>query len=169
MDDIYPMLNKIRAGGRLSTEDRQILPGFLDEMHIPLELGAAPEGFRLATGKQARGATGRVALQCYFLLLGRKFMGANFTQNDKRMEFFNLHLGFHIMRGHFMGKYAPGMYCCATCTLSVFPLYCNRALFGFDNKRMEQNVIDAIETGKPPFTTKYDQKYAQWALGFRTG
>jgi len=125
-----------------------------------------PPDFRLASRELAKGATGRVALHAYFLLLGRLALGKDYTRLDERMAYWNMTLGYDIMLGHFKNQTEKGLYCCSTCTLSVLPLYCTHAFSAFDCKTLKNNVIDAISNREWRFTGNYSKKYAQWAMQF---
>ena len=122
-------------------------PALLDEMHGLLTSARNPPGFRLATGELAKGATGRSALTAYMLLLGRLAMGARYTRRDPRLSDLNYRLAFNIMHSNFGGWTEKGLYCCATCTLSMLPLYCTHAFEVFDCDLLRDNVVRAVRGG----------------------
>jgi hypothetical protein len=166
MERLHELLEAVSTGSRLSRSDKEAVPELLDRMYPLLESGRSPPGFRLASGEVARGATGRIALNAYLLLLARKAFGRDYTRSDRRLHYWNMHLGFHIMRSHFGGWSEKGIYCCATCTLSVFPLYCTRAFGAFDCDLLKQNVLAALTDRTGPFSRKFSPRYAEWAMRF---
>ena len=167
MDQIYESLEKLASGMRLSSADKAALPRSFERMHELLEARGNPPGFRLASGEVAKGATGRIALNAYLLLLARAAYGRDYGRQDKRLRYWELYLGFHIMRSHFGGwSKVRGIYCCATCTLSVLPLYCRNVFGAFDCAQLKTNVLEALDHGAPPFTTKYSRRYEAWARRF---
>ncbi len=166
MDLLYELLAKASDGRSFSPSDKQATAATLDRMYPLLEARRNPPGFRLATGSLATGATGRVALNAYFLLLGRKALGVDYTKRDPRMAYWSTQLAFHIVLGNFNGRFEKGLYCCSTCTLSVLPLYCVGAFDMFDCGALKENVVDALAHGRPPFARPYNRRYADWALKF---
>lgn len=167
MQELYALLNKAAATRRFSPEDKRTATALFEPMHALLETRRSPPGFRLASGEQARGATGRTALNAYFLLLGRLALGPHYARLDARMGYWSMHLGFHIMRSHFVGRSEKGLYCCATCTLSVLPLYGTHALAAFDCDRLKANVLKAVAQRQDAFACKsYSKAYERWALRF---
>ncbi len=152
MELMYHLLK--RANRPLSKEDKQIAKTILDEID-PI-LGTTPGDFRLVTGQKATGATGRIALNAYFLLLGRKIYGQRYERMDKRLAYWKMHLGYWIMNGYFTGRTNKGIYCCSTCTLSVLPLYGVNVFHEWDCKELADNVISAIEEGQRPFDINYN-------------
>jgi hypothetical protein len=167
MDELYGYLNTLAAGKRLSPADKAAVPPLLDAMYALLEARRNPPGFRLASGEVAKGATGRIALNAYFLLLGRAAYGKDYARKDERFQYWQLYLGFYIMHGHFLGKVkTQGLYCCATCTLSMLPLYCMKVFPAFDNDQLKANVLKTLKQGSWPFGTKYSRKYEAWVRQF---
>jgi hypothetical protein len=78
-----------------------------------------------------------------------------------------MYLGYNIMRSHFGGWSEKGIYCCATCTLSVLPLYRTGAFEAFDRGLLRQNVLKAMADRTGPFAAKsVSPRYAEWAMRF---
>ena len=105
-------------------------------------------------------------MNAYFLLLGRLALGKTYARRDKRMAYWKMYLGFTIMRSNFCGSAEKGIYCCATCTLSMLPLYCVGAFDEFDCDLLKGNVVTALSERRRPFTTSFSGKYADWAMRF---
>lgn len=166
MEQLYCLLDKAASGKRFSRGDKDMALSLFGEMHALLESRRNPSYFLLASGERAKGATGRIALNAYFLLLGRLALGRNYARTDERMGYWNMYLGFQIMRSNFGGRSEKGLYCCATCTLSVFPLYCTHAFDSFDCDLLKANVLEALSKGTGRFACKYSKKYEQWAIRF---
>ena len=166
MEQLHGLLNELSKRSRLSRSEKQAVAEWCEEVYPALDSGRNPEGFRLASGELARGATGRIALNAYLLLLARKAFGRDYTKRDRRLAYWNMYLGFHIMRSHFGGWSEKGIYCCATCTLSVLPLYCTHAFGAFDCELLKRNVLKALSERTGPFSHKFSPKYAQWAMSF---
>ncbi len=124
MDEMYRLLDKAASGQRFNTEDKESAIELFDVMRNLLESHQNPKDFKLGSGQIATGATGRIALNAYYQLLGRFTYGKKFTRINKSLAYWNMYLGYNIMRGYFDGRREKGFYCCSTCTLSVFPLYC---------------------------------------------
>jgi hypothetical protein len=168
MKELYQYLDRVSRGDRLSQEGKRRLPDLFEQIYSLLDSRSFPKDFRLASGAIARGATGRIALNAYLLLLARKAFGKDYvyTQRDKRLNYWALYLEFHIMRNHFGGWGEKGIYCCPTCTLSVFPLYCVDAFRWFDCDLLKQNVLKSYRSRSSVFARQFSQSYADWAMRF---
>lgn len=166
MERMYYLLHKAATGKRLNKQDKSDASELFTKMHKILVTRKNPPGFLLASGQKATGATGRIALNAYFLLLGRLALGKQYVKKDKRMRYWNMFLGFHIMRSYFGGWTQKGIYCCSTCTLSVFPLYCTDVFDYFSSEECKNNVVKAYTEKLPPFTGNFKKKYAAWSMRF---
>jgi hypothetical protein len=166
MDELYQYLHTFSQGCRLSQQDKQHLPGLFEQIYSVLDTRPFPDKVKLATGITAKGATGRIALNAYLLLLARKAYGLEFMKQDKRLEARSQQLAFNIMRSNFTHGDPKGIYCCPTCTLSVFPLYCTHAFPWFDCDLCKHNVLGAYENRTSVFTRTFNQGYADWAMSF---
>ena len=166
MKDLYGLLDLAASGRRFSRSDKDLAIPLFEEMYQLLETGKNPSGFKLASGELAKGATGRIALNAYFLLLGRKVFGVRYTRHDNRFFYWHMFLAYHIMRSNFGGWSEKGIYCCSTCTLSVFPLYCTQAFTDLDCELMKNNVLDHYHNRKGKFQGHFSRKYAEWAMRF---
>lgn len=166
MEEMYRLLDKAARRQRFNAEDKEIALE-LFEMIVPLlESRRNPEDFKLGSGQIATGATGRIALNAYYQLLGRFTYGKKFTRIDENLAYWNMYLGYNIMRGYFDGRREKGFYCCSTCTLSVFPLYCTDALPDFDCALLKQNILEGIINRTGTFSRNFNQKYADWVMQF---
>ncbi|MCF7920607.1 MAG: hypothetical protein K9N06_11905 [Candidatus Cloacimonetes bacterium] len=168
MEMMYDLLNKAAAGKRFNRDDKDIALSLFDDMYSILESRRNPPDFKLASGQKATGATGRIALNAYFLLLGRFTYGKKYTRMDSRLKYWNMNLGYRIMRGYFNGWDIKGFYCCTTCTLSMLPLYCTDAFEDFDCQALKQNVLKELDSETGYFSKNYNKKYADWVLQFVT-
>jgi hypothetical protein len=166
MEGLQGLLETAAGRRRFGRGDKELASSLFGEMHSLLESGKNPPGFRLATGELAKGATGRTALKSYFLLLGRLTLGRDYARMDRRMGYWNMNLGFYIMRSSFHAGHVKGFYCCPTCTISVLPLYCLRAFDAFDCDELRDNVVRMMENGEGRFQARYSRRYADWALRF---
>jgi len=166
MDELYRYLDRLSQGRRLSLEDRRALPDLFDRGFTLLESSSFPKNFKLASGIIARGATGKTALNAYLLLLARKAYGTDYMKQDTRMHNHAQYLALHIMRANFTHGTPKGIYCCPTCTLSVFPLYCIHAFKWFDCDLLKKNVLEAYENHTSVFSRKFNEGYGDWAMRF---
>jgi hypothetical protein len=166
MDQIYSLLDIAASKHRFSPAEKEAAAECFEEMYALLETHHNPPGFRLATGEIAKGATGRTALNAYFLLLGRLALGKDYARHDKRFTYWNMRLEYGIMRSNFIGQAERGLYCCPTCTLSVFPLYCISAFDRFDSDLLKQNVVEAYTKKAWRFGSNYSKTYADWVMQF---
>ena len=166
MEKLHELLDVAASRSRFTADEKTAAISLLDDMYRMLETYKNPPGFKLASGDLATGATGRVALNSYFLLLGRLALGRDYSHHDDRFLYWKMRLGYAIMRGHFTGRAEKGIYCCPTCTLSVFPLYCLDAFDDLDCKLLKDNVFAAYTSKVHPFNSQFKQKYADWALSF---
>jgi hypothetical protein len=166
MEQLYPLLQSAASKHRLSRTEKETALSLFDEMQTLMETSKNPPGFRLASGEIAKGATGRIALNAYFQLLGRMTLGPDYAWQDKRFTLSHFNLGFAIMNGYFNNGGIKGLYCCPTCTLSVLPLYCMKAYKSFDNDLLIRNVVETVRNRSSRFGGKFSQKYAAWAMSF---
>ncbi|MDP8210729.1 MAG: hypothetical protein P9M05_07935 [Candidatus Stygibacter australis] len=166
MEEMYRLLNKAAGGQRFNAEDKEAAIELFDEILPMLESRQNPPDFKLGSGQIATGATGRIALNAYYQLLGRFTYGKKFTRLNGDLAYWNMYLGYCIMRGYFEGRREKGFYCCSTCTLSVFPLYCTDALPDFDCAQLKQNILEGIINRTGTFSRNFNQKYADWVLQF---
>jgi hypothetical protein len=166
MEELYNLLELAASGNRFTQKDKDLAFPLFDGMYELLESRKNPPGFKLASGEVAKGATGRIALNAYFLLLGRKVLGQRYAKIDKRFAYWNMYLGYHIMRSNFGGWTEKGIYCCSTCTLSVFPLYCIDAFPDLDCQLLKNNVLNYYLNKKGGFKRNNSRKYADWAMRF---
>lgn len=166
MEQLYSLLDSAASKKRLSQAEKETAVACFDELFILLETHRNPPGFRLASGEIAKGATGRTALNAYILLLGRLALGKDYARHDKRFASWNMRLSHGIMRSNFIGRAERGLYCCPTCTLSVFPLYCVRAFDRFDCELLKQNVLEAYAKKAWRFGSNYSKAYADWVMQF---
>ncbi len=166
MDDMYRLLDKAARGERFNADDKETAIELFEDMRILLESRQNPPDFKLASGQIAKGATGRIALNAYYLLLGRFTYGKKYTRLDADMAYWNRYLGYGIMRGYFNGNQIKGFYCCSTCTLSVFPLYCTDALPDFDCALLKRNILEGLKDETGTFGRNHNRKYAEWVLHF---
>lgn len=166
MDQLYNLLEVAASRHQFSRTEKQTASSLFDEILTMLEIYRNPPGFRLASGELAKGATGRIALNAYFQLLGRLTLGPDYAWQDKRFTLRHLELQCAIMNSHFTHGEEKGFYCCPTCTLSVLPLYGVRAFRSLNCDELEQNVVSAVLERKGRFAANFSQKYAQWAFRF---
>ncbi len=166
MDQLYEYLNRFSQGGRLPREDKRQLPKLFDQGFALLDSPSFPKDFKLASGIIARGATGSIALNAYLLLLARKAYGKDYMKQDSRLGHWAQYLALHIMRANFTHGAMKGIYCCPTCTLSVFPLYCTHAFKWFDCELLKKNTLIAYENHTSVFSRQFNQGYADWAMRF---
>jgi hypothetical protein len=166
MDQLYALLEVAASRHPFSRTEKQTAGILFDEMVAVLEAYKNPPGFRLASGELARGATGRIALNAYFQLLGRLSLGPDYAWQDRRFTLRHLELQCAIMNSHFTHGAEKGFYCCPTCTLSVLPLYCVGAFRGLDCDELKNNVVSAVRERKGRMAANFSQKYARWAFRF---
>ncbi|MDP8267197.1 MAG: hypothetical protein P9L97_00590, partial [Candidatus Tenebribacter davisii] len=101
MEEMYRLLNKAAAGKRFNAEDKESAIELFDVILPLLESRKNPPDFKLGSGQIATGATGRIALNAYYQLLGRFTYGKKFTRLNRDLAYWNMYLGYNIMRGYF--------------------------------------------------------------------
>jgi hypothetical protein len=166
MDQLYDLLDAAAEKRRFSRDQKAAAVALFDPICDILDTRQSPPGFLLASRERARGATGRIALNAYLLVLGRLARGKDYDRDDQRMEYWKTHLGYSIVQSNFLGYSEKGEYCCATCTLSMLPLYCVGAFERWDNALLKHNVVSALNEGRKPFNVTYSRRYADWVMKF---
>lgn len=168
MSNLSSFLQELPSRRSLTTTQRSEAESLLQSL-LPLALAPKnPPGFRLATGELASGATGRVAARAYTILIGRKLYGTGYWRQHEPLHRVAQDLALSIAVGSFTHENPKGLYCCSTCTLSVFPLYCTNAFAWFDCKQLKSNVLDHLVARTHYFSGQYKQRYANWATSFGT-
>ena len=167
MEQLQEYLDIAATRRRFTREEKAGVPALLDEMYRVLQTRQSPPGFRLGSGEVAKGATGRIALNAYFLLIGRIAYGKDYARKDPRMHAWCRELAFNVMNSYFGGWTEKGMYCCGTCSLSMLPLYCVGAFEFFDCEELKNNVIRALKEKRGAFARpSLSRKYAEWVMRF---
>lgn len=153
-----------RTPKRLSTSDAAFV-----RTRIPKDMAAYPKWERPKkiehpAGFSVSGAPVGTFLRSALLLAGRKALG-NRYDGSPFYEQVERDVSFGIMRSHFHSGYPKGAFCCAQCTLAIYPLLEAGALRYFDNKALARNVRRLIDEGGWRFARAPNEKMLHWSLG----
>jgi len=164
LDQLWQLADRARAGGRFSPVDtefvRSTLPGELRDFSN-LDL---PKRIRHPAGFSVSGASVGTFLRSAILLAGQRGLGKRYDG----MEFYERverDVAFRIMRSHFHNGYPKGTYCCAQCTLALFPLLESGAIRYFNCRELSQSVRALIEEKRWRFAGSVNPKMIRWSLG----
>jgi hypothetical protein len=163
-DQLWMAGEKARRRDRFMPNERhfivEIVPRDLSEfpkITIPTR-ATHPAGFSLS------GAPVRTFLKSVLVLSAHRALGPRF---DRRSEFYNrvaADLAFGIMRSHFHHGHPKGTYCCAQCTLAVYPVLRAGALPWFDCQTLANTVRGLIERKRWRFSNSTNPRMVAWAL-----
>jgi hypothetical protein len=120
---------------------------------------------RHPAGFSVSGAPVRTLTQCVLVLSAQRVLGPSY---DARSEFYQrvaADLAFGIMRSHFHHGYPKGVYCCAQCTLAVYPVLKAQALRWFDCQSLAKDVRQLVEKREWRFSGSANAGMIAWALG----
>lgn len=129
-----------------------------------IDAKTVPEAFELPTGEKITSGTRMTAVRCHCLLLARLAFGLSFHKASAVYEELSKDILFGVMREHFNKGELKGLFCCATCCLSLLPLYAHDAFRFTDCTVLYDNVIAAYERKALHFRSSYPPRYAEWAL-----
>jgi hypothetical protein len=163
-DQLWMIGEKARRRDRLVPAERH----FIVET-VPRELSEFP---RITTPTRAThpagfslsGAPVRTFLRSALVLSAHRVLGPRF---ERRSEFYHrvaADLAFGIMRSHFHHGHPKGTYCCAQCTLAVYPVLRAGALPWFDCQTLAKAVRQLIEGKRWRFSNSTNPRMVAWAL-----
>jgi hypothetical protein len=161
---LFTVADAARASRRLSADDTAFVT-----TNIPKDLAAYPKWKRPTkvshpAGFSVSGAPVGTFTRSALLLAGRKALGSRYG-GSPFYEQVEKDVSFGIMRSHFHNDYPKGAFCCAQCTLAIYPLLEAGALHYFDNKALARNVRRLIDEGSWRFARAPNARMLQWALG----
>lgn len=163
LDRLFELADRSRVGKRFTDADiafvSEAIPAALRDFpnhDVPAKIGH-PAGFATA------GAPVGTFLNAAALLCGQKVFGKRYTGSDffQRVE---KNMAFGVMRSHFHHGYPKGTYCCAQCTLAVYPVLASGGIKYFDAKALAGDVRRLIETGGWRFARLPSAAMVRWAL-----
>lgn len=163
-EKILEIGDRARWRARLPADDRL----FLRE-EIPREMAAFPSiiyppRMRHPGGFTISGAVVRTFVKAALVLGARRAFGRRF---DAEVEFYDrvardLTLGMAL--SHFRHGDPKGAYCCAHCTLAIYPVLQARALRLVDCGQLSEAVRGLIESRGWRFSRATSPKVIQWSL-----
>lgn len=167
------------------TLDLEKLRDYMDRAHLPKMVSVAekaelretlplfvssitpqsvPKSVKLPAGGSVTSGTRMTAVRSFSLLLARRAFGKTYYKVDPSFEALAREVLFGVMRHHYMHDAPKGLFCCATCSLSLLPLYAADSFRYIDCREAEANVREALETGTELFRSGYPKPYAEWSL-----
>lgn len=163
-DRLWQIGEQVRRRAPLTSDDCR----FIEET-APRELAAFPmvsypARVRHPAGFSLSGAPVRTLTRSVLLLSARRVLGPRY---EARSEFYRrvaADLAFGIMRSHFHHGHPKGAYCCAQCTLAVYPLLRARALHALDCGSLAKDVRRLIERREWRFQGSINAGMLAWAL-----
>ena len=167
-DRLWSIAEQARGRQRLTDEDAV----FVHET-LPQELAGyphldLPQRVRHPAGFSIAGAPVGTFLKSALLLSGQRVLGRRFGGHPfyVRVE---KDLAFSIMRANFHHGYPKGTFCCAQCTLAVYPVLEAHAIRYFDSRELAMSVRQLIETRQWRFENFSNTRMIHWSLGTSDG
>ena len=167
LEELSEWMTRLGAGEKLSPQVKQQVVRQLPTFISDIDPSRIPKRLKLPTGESLGDATRMTALKCHCLLLARKVHGSGFVKVASEYEGLAKDLLFWVMRHHFNTADPKGVFCCATCTLSLLPLYALGCFRWVDCNELKIAVLDAMTHRQSVFSRSYPKPYAQWATAFR--
>jgi hypothetical protein len=163
-DRLFAIADAARTNRELSAGD-----GTFVKTKVPKDLADYPRWRRPAriahpAGFSVSGAPVGTFIRSALLLAGRKALGNRYA-GAPFYEQVEKDVSFGIMRSYFHSGYPKGAFCCAQCTLAVYPLLETGALRYFDTKALAKNVRRMIDDRSWRFAGAPNAKMLDWALG----
>ena len=157
----FERLFTVADATQLSADDKAFV-----KTAVPKAMAAAkpPKKITHPAGFSVSGAPARTFTRSALLLAGKKALGNRYGGSPFYEEV-ERDVSFGIMRSHFHGGHPKGAFCCAQCTLAVYPLLESGALRYFDCKPLAKNVRRLIDEGGWRFASPPNAKMLAWALG----
>jgi hypothetical protein len=161
-DQLWSVADRARTERRLSSEEI----GFVRDV-VPEELRTfprvkLPKSFRHPAGFSVSGAPVGTFLRSALLIAGQKALGRRFA-GSPFYEQVESDLALAIMRSHFHNGYPKGTFCCAQCTLAVYPALEAGAIRYFDCTGLAKEVRRLVREREWRFAKPVNPKLAGWA------
>ena len=161
---LFTVADAARKPKKLSTDDVSFV-----KTTVPKDMAAypkwkGPSKVAHPAGFSISGAPVGTFVRSALLMAGRKALGNRYG-GSPFYEQVEKDVSFGIMRSHFHNGYPKGAFCCAQCTLAVYPLLETGALRYFDNKALAKNVRRMIDEGGWRFASPPNAKMLDWSLG----
>ena len=164
LDRLWTVAERARALGKLPREDvafvRDTVPSALAEFP-KLKL---PKTIRHPGGFSVSGAPVGTFLRSALLIAGQKALGYRFA-GSAFYETVERDLALSIMRSHFHHGYPKGTFCCAQCTLAVYPALELRTIRWFDCADLSKRVERLVRDGEWRFARPANAAMVRWSLG----
>lgn len=153
-----------RSGVRLNPADWAFVRDEVPEALAAFPRIEYPERIRHPAGFLLSGAVVRTHLKAAMVLGARRALGVRY---DARSEFYDRvmrDLTLWLALSHFRHGDPRGAYCCAQCTLAIYPVLRAGALRLVDCKQLHAEVRALIVERRWRFSTATQPKMIAWAL-----
>lgn len=162
---LWNVSDRARRGERLAIADVKFIR---DE--VPRDLSAfprltPPKKFKHPAGFSLSGAPVHSFLRCALVLGARRALGPKYARISEFYERVETDLAMRIMRSNFHAGDPKGTYCCAQCTLAVYPVLQAGAIRWFDGPSLARAVRRLIEAEQWAFRSSKNGRMLAWALG----
>lgn len=164
LDLLWKISDRARRREKLTAEEARFVRDVIPRELATFPRTAAPSRVRHPAGFSISGAPVRTFLSAALLLSARRVLGARYGGSSEFYDRVEADLAFGIMRAHFHHGYPKGAYCCAQCTLAVYPVLEAGAIRWFDSRKLALSVRRMIERKEWRFATAPNSRMLDWAL-----
>lgn len=165
-EGVFDAAERARTRAPLSRADaefvRDTVPAALGSIHRV----RVPKSIRHPAGFTVTGAPVGTFLKSALLIAGQRALGRRFAAHPF-FEEVERDLAFGVMRSHFHLGYPKGTYCCAQCTLAVYPVIQAGAIRYFACGPLARQVEELIRKRRWRFAGSINPAMLRWAFGER--
>jgi hypothetical protein len=164
LDELWNVADEARGRRKLSGDASVFVTKTL-----PAKFGAFPDidlpkNVRHPAGFTITGAPVGTFFRSSLLLAGQNVLGKRYD-GSPFYEAVERDVAFGIMRSHFHHGYPKGTFCCAQCSLAVYPLLEAGAIRYFECRELASSLKRIIEKGEWRFARPPNAKMLAWSLG----
>jgi len=107
----------------------------------------------------------RTFVRCALLLSAQRVFGRSYHRESDFYDRVERDLALGVMRSHFHLGYPKGAFCCAPCSLALYPVLEAGAIRWFDCKPLAATVRGLVEARTWRFTKATSPRMVAWSLG----
>ena len=153
---------------RLSSQDKVFICETVPEELHTFPNFKYPSHLKHPGGFTISGAVVRSFIKCALVLAGRRALGVQYYRQSEFYDHVARELTLGMTLSHFHHSDPKGAYCCAQCTLALYPVLKAGALRWVNCIQLASAVRSLIEDRKWRFTTSTNPRMITWSLSENT-